>query len=228
MLKAVLQKSHDESFLEQGYFFALSFLQGWLVGRVVDKTWANLQPWSLGALAAGANLALYDEVQDNLNRHYLEPPKEGIIYHTFWGVTPTPTRIYVQYPVRTDIGSMLPIPRNVIGDVGYIDGRKSPFWGPYAPETEMFTIKDQYPAFMPFNAQADAIGNVMLNFDQRQYTYSIIKDRALIKSLLVGSQRVKKYTMGPVVSGMDIPNWLQRQIGDELLAYSKQVMEGKA
>lgn len=226
MIKTVLQRSHEEYFLEQGWYFALSFLQGWFVGRVVDKGWANLEPWSLGAVAAGGNLAQYDEIQDANNRHYLEPYTQDLIYHTFWGVTPTPARIKWQYPSRTDQGSMLAIPRTLTDTIGYIDGRKSPYGGPFSEATEIWTIKDQYPTFNVLNPTPDIMSNVMLNLDQRQYTYTVIKDLTLIKELLIGNRRVKKYTMGIAQKPMDIPQWLSTLIGVNLLEETRKIMAG--
>ncbi len=226
MESVVIKRSHEDFFLEQGWYFALSFLEGWFVGRVVDKGWANLQPWSLGAVAAGGNLPTYDEIQDNLNRHYLEPYKPELIYHTFWGITPSPARAKWQYPSRTDQGSMLSIPRTLTDAVGGIDGYQSPFRGPFSEATEVWTVKDQYPTFQILNPTGDNMSNVMLNFAQRQYTFSVVKDQALIKDLLVGNRRVRKYTMGIAQKPMDIPDWLQKLIGDNVLQYTNAVMAG--
>ena len=228
MEKTVLQASHESFYLEQGWYFALGFREGYFLGRVTQKTWSTLQPWVLGPVAAGGNLAIYDEIQDNSNRHYLEPYSPQIIYHTFWGVTPTPAQIKWQYPIRTELGSMLSVARSLTDNVGLIDGNKSPFWGPYSEATELFTVRDQYPAFQVYNPTSDAMSNVMLNFDQRQYTYEVITDKALIKDLLTGNRRVKKYTMGTVPLQLEAPGWLVRQVGSDLFSYTQQVMAGRA
>jgi hypothetical protein len=227
MNKSVLTPSHESYFLEQGWYFALGFREGWLVARVHQKTWSTLQPWVLGPVAAGGNLAVYDEVQDNSNRHYLEPYAPDIIYHTFWGVTPTQAQIKWQYPVRTDLGSMLNVARTLTDNVGIIDGYKSPFWGPYSEATELFTVRDQYPAFQVYNPTSDPITNVMLNIDQRQYTYEIIKDKVLIKDLLTGNRRVKKYTMGTVPLQLEAPGWLTNLETPALMDYTLKVMKGQ-
>jgi hypothetical protein len=227
MNKSVLTPSHESYFLEQGWYFALGFREGWLVARVHQKTWSTLQPWVLGPVAAGGNLAVYDEVQDNSNRHYLEPYVPDIIYHTFWGVTPTQAQIKWQYPVRTDLGSMLNVARTLTDNVGIIDGYKSPFWGPYSEATELFTVRDQYPAFQVYNPTSDPITNVMLNIDQRQYTYEIIKDKVLIKDLLTGNRRVKKYTMGTVPLQLEAPGWLTNLETPALMDYTLKVMKGQ-
>lgn len=228
MNQVILKQSHEDLFLKIGYVFALNFKEGWFVGRVTGSAWANLQPWSLGNVTAGANLATYDEIQDAQSRHYLEPPKtmKYIMYHTFWGVTPAPARVKVQFPTRNPLGSMLEIIRSDTDNVGYIDGYKSPFWGPFSLNTELFTVNERYPAVNPYNPTADAMANVMMNFDQRQYSYEIIKDEALIKSILLGNT-AKKYTMGTVDPvPMTLPAWLHDLIGDKTLNYTNQVMSG--
>jgi hypothetical protein len=227
MNKTVLVQPHEANFLEQGWFLALGFREGWMVVRVLQKTWSTLQPWVLGPVAAGGNLATYNEIQDISNRHYLEPYTPGIIYHTFWGVTPTQAQIKWQYPVRTDLGSILNVARTLTDNVGLVDGHKSPFWGPYSEITELFTVRDQYPAFQVYNPTSDPITNVMLNFEQRQYTYSIVNDKPLIKDLLTGTRKVKKYTMGTIPLQLEAPGWLSELVTDGLLKYSLNIMSGK-
>ena len=229
-MDAILKKSHEDFFLESGYLFALCFKDGWFIGRVTGKAWANLQPWSLGAVAAGANLANYDEIQDTNSRHYLEPPKtmRSIIYHTFWGITPPAARAKVQFPTRNPLGSMLDIIRSDTDNIGFVDGYKSPFWGPYSLATEFFAVNERYPAFNPVNPTGDVMANVMMNFDQRQYSYEVIRDRELVKNILVGNLRVKKYTMGTVDPiPMSMPQWLNQLIGSDMLTYTNNVMAGK-
>lgn len=227
MEQTLLKQSHEDLFLEQGWLLALGFFEGWVGFRIQQKQWANLQPWSLGTVAALSNLSAYNEIMDSNKRHYLEPYEDGIIYHTFWGVTPPPARIKVQYPPRKNIGSMLAVDRSESDNVGYIDGYKSPFWGPFSRETEIFTLKERYPAYQAYNPLNDSMYNVMMNFDQRQYTYEIITDKALLKDMLIGGVRVKKFTMGNAYPNpMSIPKWLADLAGTELLTYSNKVMGG--
>ncbi|MDV2504624.1 MAG: hypothetical protein RX318_11820 [bacterium] len=226
---AVLKRSHEELFLEQGWLLALGFLEGWPCFRVQHKQWANLEPYSLGTVAAVSNLASYDEVKDSESRRYLDPHDNGLIYHSFWGVTPAPARIYTQFPPRNNLGSMIVVDRTETGEIGYVDGRKSPFYGPFSEDTEIFTVKGVYPALQAYNPLNDSMYNVMLNFAQRQYTYEIIKDRVLIKDMLVGNRRVKKFTMGLALPNpAKVPSWLEDNVGADLLKYSQQVMRGEA
>ena len=239
-MDAILKVSHEDLFLQQGYLLALRFKEGYACFRINDVEWSNLEPWSLGAVAAGGNLADYDQVQDANSNHYLEPFDKLLIYHSFWGVTPAPARVFVQFPGRTDVGSMLSTPRLISGDIGYIDGYKSPFWGPYSKATEIITVRDKYPQFQVLNPTGDAITNVMVNFDQRHYTYQIMRDPNLLRDMLLGKVIAKKYTMGPAWTMMSCPEWLRDLLGQltvtdpvtkrpakvDYLAYTEGVVTG--
>ncbi|MBA7499306.1 hypothetical protein ES704_02046 [subsurface metagenome] len=226
MKVSLLKTSHEDLFLDQGHLLALGFFEGWACFRIKHREWANLEPWSLGGITALNNLAAYNEVQDSQSRHYLEPHTEDLIYHSFWGVTPTRARIYVQYPPRADVGSVLAVPRSETGDIGYIDGDKSPYEGPFSNATELFTVKEKYPAFQGYNPLNDDMDNVLLNFDQRHYSYQIIKNPDLIRSILIGTARAKKYTMGSAWPNvMTLPDWLKSAIGAELLKATLKIMD---
>lgn len=226
-MEAILKTSHEDLFLENGWLLALGFTEGWVCFRIQHKEWANLEPWSLGALAALGQLATFNQIQTANAQHYLEPFDESLIYHTFWGVTPNPVRIYPEYPPRTPIASMLSEPRTVGGNVGYVDGRKSPFNGPFSKVTELFTVNERYPEFQAYNPSNDAVYNVMMNFDQMHYTYQVLTDKVTIKDMLTGRLTVKKYTMGAGwPNAMTIPDWLKRAVTVPLLQYSLSVMKG--
>jgi len=226
MRVSLLKQSHEDLFLEQGWLLALGFFEGWACFRITHREWSNLKPWSIGVnIAAGANLGAWDGVMDANSRRYLEPHSDLLIYHSFWGVAPTKARIFVQYPPRSEIGSSLAIPRVITGDVGYIDGEKSPFDGPFSPATELITVKEKYPQYQALNPIADPMENISLNFDQMHYMYTIIKSKDMIRNMLVGSGRVKKYTMGPAwPNATTIPEWLKKSIGPDLLKCSLDVM----
>jgi len=226
MQVSLLKTSHEELFLDQGHLLALGFYEGWACFRIKHREWANLEPFSLGEVLAVSNLAAYDEIQDTQSRHFLEPHSEDLIYHSFWGVTPPRARIFVQYPPRADIGSVLSVPRSETGDVGYIDGDKSPYTGPFSNATELFTVKEKYPQVQVYNPLNDDMYNVMLNIDQRHYTYTIVKNLDLIRSILIGAARAKRYTMGTAWPNvMTIPDWLKSAVGSELLKKTLGIME---
>jgi len=228
-MEAILQESHKNRWLEAGWYLALQFAEGWVVFRVKGREFSNMKPFSLGAVAAGGNLAAWNEVIDAQNRHFLSPPSQFHIYHNQWGVTPPKARIYIAYEPTQDMGNLLSTPRGITlanGDIGYVDGDMSPYSGPYSPETELFTVYQKYPSFQALNPLTDAMANVKMSFEIMKYSYTIVKTKATIKSLLVGNQKVRKYTMGRVdPNPIAIPLWLSELVTKELLSYATTVME---
>ena len=229
MDRAILQTSHKERWLDQGWLLALQFYEGWACFRIQGRQWANLRPYVLETgLAALTESTSYDEIKDSEARHYLEPHDEGLIYHTFWGVTPPAVRIYTDYPPRTPLGSMLSSPRTDTGAVGCVTGDDSPWDGPFAAETELFTVKEKYPQYSAYNPLNSTMNEVRMYFDQMQYTYQIVRDADMIRDMLIGTRRVRKYTMGPAwPKPMTMPDWLKRAVSAPLLALSLRIMGGE-
>ncbi len=225
-LTAVLKESHENYWLKEGYLLALQFDKGWVTFRILGWEPSNVKPYSLGAVAATANLAAWNEITDAGPRRYLMPPEEQWIYHSFYGVNKPKARIFFQYPTRQDRGNLVAVQRTITGVVGYIDGEMSPFDGPFALKSQLFTVHELYPAFNCYNPLPDAMDNVMLNFDVMRYSYAIIKNRDLIREILTLKRRGLLHT----VAGIDpqparIPDWLNDLVGKPLLDYSKEIME---
>ncbi len=225
-LTAVLKESHENYWLKEGYLLALQFAQGWVAFRILGWEPSNVKPYSLGAVAATSNLAAWDEITDAGPRRYLMPPEEQWIYHSFYGVNKPKARVFFQYPTRQERGNLVAVQRTITGVVGYIDGEMSPFDGPFALKSQIFTVHELYPAFNCYNPLLDAMDNVMLNFDVMRYSYAIIKNRDLLKDILTLKRRGLLHTMG----GIDpqparIPDWLNDLVGKPLLEYSKEIME---
>ncbi len=222
---SLLQKSHRDYFLEEGFLFALQFDKGWVVFRV--KGWEDsiLKPWNLHDCSALDNLDAWDEVEDSSNRHYLEPHIKPIIKHIFWGVSPPKARVFKQYPGRKDRNSLIAITRTLTGDVGYIDGDESPYDGPFSKRTELFTVHDLWPHFQVYNPLTATMNYVMMSFDIRSYTYNIMKNRELIKDCLLGQRRCRKHTVGGIEEPASIPEWLEELMPTGLLAWTKTLME---
>lgn len=227
-MEAILKESHEDRWLEQGWYFLLQFREGWVPCRVTSREPANLRPFSLGPVAAGGNLALWNEIQDvNANR-VLMPQNEQLMYHIFWGVTPPKARVYVQFPPRADVGSLLGQTRTITGDIGYIDGDISPFNGPLSPKTELFNVYERYPAVQVFNPLGTPMYQVLMQFDIMKYGFKVIKNKVLVKELLTGNRKVKKYTMGPTdPNPMSIPKWLSDMTGSALLEWTNATMEAE-
>jgi len=231
MQTALMKESHENLFLREGYLLALQFAQGYACFRILGWEPSNVKPYSLGVagdypLAATSNLASWDEIIDGGGRRYLMPSEEQWIYHSFWGVNKPKARIFFQYPTRQDRWNLVAVQRTITGDVGYIDGEKSPYDGPFAPMSQIFTVHELYPAFQCYNPLPDTMDNVMLNFDIMRYSYMLIKDRNLIRDILTLKRPGRLHT----VAGIDpqparIPDWLSDLVGKDLLTFGKTVVE---
>lgn len=230
-LTAILKESHENYWLKEGYLLALQFAQGWIVFRIKGWEPSNVRPYSLGVaadypLAAGGNLAAWDDIIDAAARRYLMPPDEAWIYHSFFGVNKPKARIYLQYPTRADRWNLVAVQRTIVGDIGYIDGGMSPFDGPFALKSQIFAVHELYPSFQVYNPLPDTMDNVMLNFDVMRYSYTLIKDRDLIRDILTLKRPGKLHT----VAGIDpeparCPDWLVKKAGRDLVSYGKAIME---
>ena len=225
MQATLLKESHENLFLKEGYLLALQFQQGWAVFRILGWEPSNVKPYSLGAVSASSNLSGWDEITDSGNRRYLMPPEEHWIYHSFYGINKPKARIFFQYPTRQDRWNLVAVQRTITGDVGYVDGEMSPYDGPFALKTQLFTFHELYPAFNCYNPLPDAMDNVLLNFDIMRYSYLIIKNKELIHDILTLKRPGRLHT----VAGIDpvpatMPDWLSALVGKELLNYTKTVM----
>jgi len=226
---ALLKQSHEDRFLEAGYYLALQFKTGWVVSRILGREWANLRPYSVGEVKAGANLSAWNEIKDTTDKHYLEPSESWMWYHTFWGINTPNARVFVQFPTKAEIGSLVATDRVIDGDVGYIPGEESPYEGPFSQRTELITVKERYPAFQIYDPTLDDFPNVLFHFDTRKYTYQLIKDKRLIEELLLGKRQCKKFTVGPIdPQPTPIPMWLESLVTPELIKWTQDLMQSES
>lgn len=228
METTLLKESHENLWLAEGYFLLLWFKEGYVPLRITGREWANLKPYSLGNIAAGGNLpAGWDEIQDGQSRRYFMPYTNSLVYHIFYGVNKPKVRLYVQYPPRENVGNVLTIDRSITGDVGYITGDDSPYEGPYSVKSELFSVKERYPAFEAYNPLTDAMTNVLLSAEYMKYSYEILKDRALVRELVLGLKPARKYTMGRIdPQSMSVPDWLGKLVTSEMLKYTLELVAG--
>lgn len=226
---ALLKQSHEDFFLQSGYYLSLQFKTGFVVSRILGKEWGNVRPYSVGDVSAGENLSAWNEISDSTGKHYLEPSGKWMWYHTFWGINTPNARVYVQFPTKADIGSLVATTREIDGDVGYIPGEESPYEGPFSQRTELITVGERYPAFQIYNPTSDPFTNVMFNFDTRKYSYQLIKDKRLIEELLLGKRQCKKFTVGPIdPQPTSVPKWLEDDVGALLIKWTQDLMESES
>ena len=226
MQVTLMKESHENLFLKEGYLLALQFAQGYACFRILGWEPSNVKPYSLGPVGALGNLAAWDEITDAGPRRLLMPPEQRWIYHSFYGVNKPRARIFFQYPTRQDRWNLVAVQRTITGDVGYIDGEMSPYDGPFSLKSQIFTVRQLYPAFQCYNPLPDDMDNVCLNFDIMRYSYLLIKSKDLIRDILTLKRPARLHTM----AGIDpipapVPDWLTNLVGSELLSFSKTVIE---
>lgn len=225
-MEAILKESTENRWLEAGFYLALQFYSGWVVSRVLGREFANLRPFSVGAVTAGGHLTSWNEIKDSTDKHYLEPSRRELWYHHFWGINTPNARVYVQFPSKDNIGSLTTVEREIDGDVGYIPGVESPYDGPFSVKTELITVYERYPAFQVSDTTKDNFANVLFHFETMKYSYQLIKDKNLIKELLTGKRQCRKYTIGRTdPHPSTVPMWLEDLVTAELMRWTKSLME---
>lgn len=221
----VLDRSHEELWLKEGYLLCLGFNEGWMVSRITGYEPSNITPYSLGALATVSNLAAWNEILDANADRMLMPQTEQWIHQLFWGVNEPAARIYLQYATRQDRWNLTNSQRTITGDVGYLNGAMSPFDGPFSWKTQLFTVEEVYPAFQCYNPLPVAMVNVMMSFDIMRYSYTIIRNRDMIREALTLRRPARIHTMGGVdPAPARMPDWLKGRIGKDLLQFTKDIM----
>lgn len=220
--------SHEEEWLTEGYYLALQFSQGWIVFMITGREGSDLKPWSLGGVSADGNLSDWDEVKDASDRKYLMPHKQALIKQIFWGAKPAPAKVFYQYPSRQSRWSLIAVERTITGDIGYVDGKMSPFDGPFSKRTEIWTVYQLYPGFQIHNPTTTRMLNVLMNFDVMTYTYKIITDKAAVKEFLQGARPVRKHTVGGIdPAPATAPDWLAKlnvtADGEDIFAYTRSL-----
>jgi len=228
---AVLQKSHEEYWLAEGHYLLLQFQEGWVPLRITGRGWSSLKPYSFGGVAAGNNLAVWDEVTDAGGRRYFNPHIDKLIYHIFWGLNEPKARVYVQYLSGQNVASLVSIERPItpaaLANVGAIRGEESPYDGPFSQKTELITVHERYPAYNILNPTPDPMDDILMHAEIMKYTYVVLKDRDLVRKLLNGERPRRMYTMGRIdPSPMTIPAWLNSLIPSGMLDWTRDVMAG--
>lgn len=230
-MKSVLLKSHEEYWLQAGYVLCLQFDGGWVCFRITGREPSNIEPFNLATrVATLSNLTAWNTIQDALGNRYLEPYDTPYINQIFWGVSPPLCRVYMQYAIRQDRMNLISMQRLINGDIGYVDGKKSPLDGPFSPKTEMWTVYQVAPAFNVYNPLSQTMFNILMSFDIMRYTYKVITDKTEVKSRLLGDKPRHMHTVGgidpsPVVE----PDWLRKlnvaSDNTDLWAWTKKGME---
>lgn len=211
MEKTILQKSHEDYWLRAGDLLGLQFDKGWCVMRITGREPSNLQHILQARLAALSNLTQFNELQDASANRYPEPYDEPYLHQYYWGVSPPAARVFFQYPTREDRWSLTSLERTITGLVGFVDGYKSPFEGPFSPMTECWGVHELFPAFNVYNPTSQRVFNIKMAVDFMRYTYKVVTDKEEVRQILLGIRPRHMFSMAgidprPAIS----PAWLER------------------
>ena len=144
---------------------------------------------------------------DAQGRFYLEPQEEETIYQFFMGISPSQSKIYLQYTQREDRMNLI-APRPVPGRIGFWDGEMSAYHDP-SPITEMWAVHDIYPYFNAENPGVSCVQKkIRASFWITPFTYKVIKDSNKILSFLRGDKRCTVRTMGDGHRPIKAPAWM--------------------
>jgi hypothetical protein len=200
---------------KENWYVSLLFEEGYWTFQVIRKqqTTRYAPYWFDSTVAiAAAGTSGWEAPTDANGRFYLEPTEEEIVYQFFTGITPSQSKLYLQYTQREDRMNLI-TPRAVPGPIGYWDGELSPYRNP-SPMTELWTVHDIYPYFDAENvAMTGASAFVGASFYVTPFTYKVLpgrkpEDRAKIFRFLRGERPCTVRTMGDGDRPIKCPYWL--------------------
>jgi len=213
-------KKYD--FLNQGHILGLGFEEGVLFVEIMSRE-PKFFEYSFETLDSGEATAEWSTIPKDNNRNYPEPTTNKQIYQFYFGLKPSGVRLYMRFPSNVDRWTLIdPVSTN--SPNGALLGEWSPYENP-SIMTEIFTLKDVYPAFKVANPTDTAVTPV-IRFLGMAYEYLIVYDHKLIEDYLELRRRSKIYFLGGVEPHVRAPEWLVNIRGvRDLLKFSKEVLE---
>lgn len=206
---------NDEMFLKPGHYLGVAFQEGPVFFRITGREIVSYEPYEVGEIQAG-NTSDWFVPKDNRGNRILEPERERYILHTFIGVAPVEAEVYLNFPPR-EARFNLRGTRQVPGNVKWIDGITSPFEDP-SERSELISFVDLYPEFNVANTSSRDI-YALLNFEVAKYSFRVIRKTSTIDKLIEGTKKCKFYTF---LEPYQMPDWLQKLVGLDLLDYNAQ------
>lgn len=127
----------------------------------------------------------------------LEVKDETHIYQTFWGITPSATRVFTAYPRETEINQLdvgLHLPTYTI--FGFLDGFESPIDSP-SPRSMLFLPIGPKIAFAFYNPTNNKIKPLM-RWIVNRLKVKVIRDADLIMKILERRREATLATIGGI------------------------------
>jgi len=200
-----------EKFIPQeNWYVGLLFYEGYFFFKTIRKQQLTVyMPYEFnsGTAILPDGTSGWEAPSDAQGRFYLEPQEEETVYQTFIGLSPSQSKLYLQYTQREDRMNLI-TPRPVPGQIGFWDGEMSAYHDP-SPITELWMVHDIYPYLNVENAGVSCEAKtIKSSFWIIPYTYQVIKDRNKILSFLRGERRCTVKTMGDGYRPIKAPAWL--------------------
>lgn len=198
---------------KENWYVSLLFEEGYFTFQIIRKQQTTVYaPYTFNddAVITAGGTSGWTSPADANGRFYLEPQKEEVIYQTFTGISPSQSRMYLQYTQREDRMNLI-TPRAVPGDIGYWDGELSPYKNP-SPQTELWTVHDLFPYLnvenVPMTGESEKIRT---SFYITAYTYKVVRDTDKILKFLRGEKPATIRTMGDGDRPIKAPYWMLNQ-----------------
>lgn len=180
--------------------------------RITSREDASLQEFTLGSVTAQNTTVTWNEIQDANNVHLIAPSQENVINHVFWGVSPTFSRIFLQFPPGIDRRGVRGV-RTFGGQEGYISGLESPLRSPQL-SSELALALDSYPAFGPYLPDLEpSSALVIMSFYIAVYGVVALRDDKEAAEAAARADRVVRIQPGGRVP-LSAPAWMVRAWGN--------------
>ena len=195
---------------QEGWNVALLWEEGYWAFQIIRKqqTTRYAPFWfNSDAVITSGGTSGWESPADSSGRNYLEPQEEETVYQIFTGLTPSTTKMYLQYTQRVDRMNLI-TPRAVPGAIGYWDGESSMYRDP-DPATELWTVHDIYPYLNLENPAITGVSQLCgVSFWITPFTYKVIKDKNKVLRILRKEIPGTVKTMGDADRPIKSPYWL--------------------
>jgi hypothetical protein len=188
----------NELLLKENFLLGLSFPAiGSVFYRVLGREFITYKYNEIGDVEAdewkdSARLGLSAKnITDVLNIEDCD-----MIYQMFMGISPSPLKGYLHYPMESMRGNLESTNNYTKSDFGFIDGFESSF-DDMSPKSEVWIPKDMKVGWAWHNP-TDRTVRAMLNLMIVRYRVNVIRDADLIHRILTGRKECRIATIGGV------------------------------
>ena len=204
-----------DMFLEPGYYFGFRMDVGEDTAKKmffkIDGFTYTRYLFTLKSTLAAVTASTFTEVKETNGKKPVEPAKENIMNHCYWGVTPAYVRVWRQYEGINvgDLKQSIGTPSSTT-KCGYIKGHQSPLDFP-SRVTEFLGIHDLNVYFnaVNMNPTGGSAVDVKMEFHIGKMRVEAVTDRDKIHKFLHDRSRYYPFTVGSLEIPVSAPAWLK-------------------